>query len=309
MVMLRFVALLALVAALTAPAALADSAPIPNDGSLPWSDPNHQTPVEVLGGKIASVIANRAVTVRCLNETDWSAELGRLGAPPDLAGVVGAQWHEDGSLAGIDSYTELSPNTCLALQRFAAASSKPTKCSPLVAHSTTTYKTVRVRATVRVRVNGKWQSRTVWRTRKVKTTIVRQIPGPLQPCYVNKKAPRAMPDAFWKSYSSSANAILTLAHESIHLAGAVGGVLANGLRVGDPQAEARAECSGMQWMPWVATQLGDSWDDGYAIAAYFYDVMYPGMQGAESNGLPYWSPDCVPGGALDIRPAGEPRWP
>ena len=70
-------------------------------------------------------------------------------------------------------------------------------------------------------------------------------------------------------------AILTLAHESIHLSGIVGGTLSNGLAVGDPQAEAKADCYGMQWMPYVAEQLGDTPDDAQAIARYFWDKVYP----------------------------------
>ncbi len=84
-----------------------------------------------------------------------------------------------------------------------------------------------------------------------------------------------MSPAYWSAYNSYSIAILTLAHESIHLGGAVGGMLSNGLTVGDPQAEAKGDCFGMQWMPYVARQLGDTPDDAQAIARYFWDKVYP----------------------------------
>ncbi len=115
-----------------------------------------------------------------------------------------------------------------------------------------------------------------------------------------------MPASYWTSYSIYAFAILTLAHEAVHLGGIVGGTLANGQQVGDPQAEAKADCYGMQWMPYVAEQLGDSAGDAQAIAEYFYDKIYPIV---ETNDPSYWSPECRPGGALDIRPPGTTAWP
>ena len=101
-------------------------------------------------------------------------------------------------------------------------------------------------------------------------------------------------------------AILTLAHESIHLGGVVGGRLSNGLAAGDQQAEAKADCSGMQWMPYVAEQLGDTPDDAQAIATYFWDKIYPLSRATHPE---YWSPDCRPGGALDAHLPGATAWP
>jgi hypothetical protein len=116
-----------------------------------------------------------------------------------------------------------------------------------------------------------------------------------------KKSP-----AYWAAYDLDAIAIFTLAHEAIHLGGVVGGTLSNGTAVGDPQAEAKADCYGMQWIPYVAQQLGDTPDDAQAIARYVWDKVYPLSQPTHPE---YWSPDCRPGGALDERPAGATAWP
>ena len=72
------------------------------------------------------------------------------------------------------------------------------------------------------------------------------------------------------------------------------------------QAEAKADCYGMQWMPYVAEQLGDTPDDAQAIARWFWDKVYPLSRPTHPE---YWSADCRPGGALDARPAGTTAWP
>jgi len=100
--------------------------------------------------------------------------------------------------------------------------------------------------------------------------------------------------------------MLTLAHESIHLSGVVAGVLSNGVAAGDQQAEAKADCYGMQWVPYVAEQLGDAPDDAQAIADFLWDDLYPLLEQAQPN---YWSGDCHPGGPTDMRPAGSTAWP
>ena len=115
-----------------------------------------------------------------------------------------------------------------------------------------------------------------------------------------------MSPLWWAKYAVYADAILTLAHESIHLSGIVGGTLSNGLQVGDPEAEAKADCYGMQWMPYVAEQLGDTADDAQAIATYFWDKIYPLSKVTNPQ---YWSPDCRPGGALDLHLPGTTSWP
>jgi hypothetical protein len=117
--------------------------------------------------------------------------------------------------------------------------------------------------------------------------------------------PQQRDTAYWQTYTGYAYALLTLAHESIHLGGYVGGTLSNGVLAGYQDAEARAQCYGMQWMPYVAQQLGDTTDDALAIARYTYARIYP----LYKTGDPiYWSSECRPGGALDIHLAGSSIW-
>ena len=131
--------------------------------------------------------------------------------------------------------------------------------------------------------------------------------GTALPCFAsNGKAAAEMSDSYWVAYDTYAQAILTLAHESIHLGGVVGWTLTNGPSVGDPLAEAKANCYGMQWMPYVAEQLGDTADDAQAIAEFYWTYLYPEYKSSFSQ---YWSADCKPGGSLDIRPAGSTAWP
>jgi hypothetical protein len=107
----------------------------------------------------------------------------------------------------------------------------------------------------------------------------------------------------WRRYDAVAEALLTLTHEAVHLGGVVGGIV-DGVQVGDPRAEAKAECWGMQRLTWTAEQLGASAADARAIARYSFRVDY-----GRERGTPYWSPQCAPGGALDIRPPWSQVWP
>ena len=80
----------------------------------------------------------------------------------------------------------------------------------------------------------------------------------------------------------------------------------------DTLVEAQAECTGMQTMAQVAVGLGDSADDAQMLAAYSYLVDYPldkTLKDPYSLAHPHWSAACVPGGSLDVRPAGSTRWP
>jgi len=291
----RILALAAVLALLAAPAVQADTAPIANTPDLPWTNPDHQSNLEQLLGPIASHIAGRDVTVRCEGDTDWVTLVQQGGGDPssELGYVRGTLYNSvTGKLVSLPTFTELDGSrVCLPLKQFASATTKPTKCA-----ATTT-----VPATfARTRMQG----RTVLRV--VRPAHV--VTGATQPCYLgNGKSTAPMTPAFWATYAVDAWAILTLAHESVHLSGVVGGTLSNGLAVGDQQAEAKADCYGMQWMPYVAEQLGDTPDDAQAIAQYFWDVVYPTIR---TSPFPqYWSADCTPGGAMDIRPAGSTAWP
>jgi hypothetical protein len=110
--------------------------------------------------------------------------------------------------------------------------------------------------------------------------------------------------SYWIAYSQYSVAILVLAHEAIHTQQAVAG------RPGTASdlIETQADCSGMQWMRWVAEQLGASSDDGEAIANFFWHVEYP-QAALQRTSRPYWSADCHPGGKLDIRAADATAWP
>ena len=124
-----------------------------------------------------------------------------------------------------------------------------------------------------------------------------------RPCYGPRGEIDPAAGAYWHRYEATAEALLTLSHEAVHLGGIVGGIV-DGVQVGDPRAEAKAECWGMQRLAWAAEQLGASAADARAIARYSFRVDYP-----RERGTPYWSAQCVPGGALDIRPAWSRIWP
>ena len=278
---------LALVAGTLAPVvAHGDSAPIPASAALPGSDPSHQTPLELLASQIASHIAGRQVSVSCLDPSDWTTLVTAQGGDPaGESGFVSTEWNGDtGQLISLSTVAELSDSICLPLQQFATATTKPTKCLP---------------------AGG---ARLAGVRRAGRGHVVKPRPAPVPvPCYLGAgKTVAPMTPAYWLNYDEIAIAILTLAHESIHLSGIVGGTLSNGLAVGDPQAEAKADCYGMQWMPYVAEQLGDTADDAQAIARFFWDKVYPLDQTLDAR---YWSPDCVPGGALDLHLPGATAWP
>jgi hypothetical protein len=279
--LVRGLALLAATSAalVLAAGALADTAAVPATASLPWSDPAHQTPLELLAGQIASHVAGRPVSVRCEGDGDWAA---LVDSPGVEQGYVGSAWNgATGQLVSVSGTIELAGSTvCLPLQRFAAAAAKPTKCAAPFAPP---------------------------RRRASRRTTLRTARAPgLVPCYLGAgRAVAPMPRAWWSAYEGYATAMLVLAHESVHAGGIVGGQLASGLAVGDPQAEAKADCFGMQWIPYVAQRLGDTADDAQALAIYVWDTVYPRMRTAAPQ---YWSGDCRPGGPLDLEPPGA-AWP
>ncbi len=300
---LRYCLLLAVIAGASALAraqsALGDTALITTSADLPWADPTYQGPLELLAGQIASHIAGRTVSVHCESDTDWATIIEQTGGDPNAeSGFVATSWNgATGQLASSLSIAELASNVCVPLSEFAMATAKPTKCSTPVS------------AVRNLAANERAMVRTTATTRKqaVKAKTAKRALRAPGACYMGGgKTAARMPAAFWTAYSNDAIAILTLAHESVHLSGIVGGRLSNGLAVEDQQAEAKADCYGMQWMQYVAEQLGDAPDDAQAIATYFWDNIYPLNRASNPE---YWSPDCRPGGALDTRPAGTTAWP
>ena len=323
--------LLVLAALVGSPAAWADSAPIPADAAAPGSDPNHGTPLELLAGRIASTSAGRPVAVRCENQNDWNAlEVQEGFAPGAELGFVAGQGYypATNTFAWSATSAELSPAVCLPLQQFAQATAKPTKCQTSTQQQVTVYNTVRYSLTLTVKVRGHLVTRTVWRTKQVPTSVEQTVPGPIGPCFLGAPLPSGSsipgicvsgscysvtanePDTFWNRYGQFASAILALAHEPIHLWQDQAGAPVPP----DALVESQAECSGMQWMAYVAEQLGDTPDDAQALADYFWQVDYPAyatfdQQNPYAEQHPYWSSDCTPGGTLDIRPAGSTVWP
>lgn len=257
---LRLLAVSAVVLACCAGVARADVATIPDDGSQPWDGGAAvTTPIEALAGRIASGIAGRPVSVRCESDASWAAL-----TEPSFLGFV--------SFYGTQpvDFAELSPDVCRSLQSFALAAAKPTKCSL----------TVQVpRRIVRV-----------VRRRRVRVTTYAAVAQPAAPCFAGGRQ-LAGDQSFWNTYFDDAEALQTLAHESIHLKG-------------DP-VEAEAECYGMQALASVAQQLGDTPDDAEAIAQYYATLLYPQRQ---TQSPEYWSAECRPGGALDLTP-NDGVWP
>jgi hypothetical protein len=85
-----------------------------------------------------------------------------------------------------------------------------------------------------------------------------------------------------------AYALGALAHEAVHVTG-------NG-------NEVEAMCTGMQWMPRFADELGRSRGEGRYLATLFWLHWYPWYR------PDYRSSECRDGGRLDVRPASG-VWP
>ncbi len=289
------IAVLGLTVTAATVSASADTAPVVDSPDLPWTNPTHESELELLLSTIASQIAKKDVTIRCEGATDWRKLVTERGGDPDSElGYVGVDFsRRTGELRSLSNFAELTGETvCLPLKRFAVAATKPTKCVVTRLKKSTVY--------VQKVVQGA--------SKRVPTIVMTKVKSPPSRCYLgNKLIARAMPDAYWDAYWNYSNAILTLAHEAIHLGGVVGVRFGNGVVGGDRDSEAKANCYGMQWMSFVAQQLGAAPDDAQAIAVFYWDIIYPGYKTSAYNN--YWSADCRPGGSLDIRPAGKTAWP
>jgi hypothetical protein len=256
--------------------ASADRSTLSSSTVAPWSGGDAVvTPLEALAGRIATRIAGHAVTVRC----ETASRFRSLAGSRDVSGFVHTVVDpRTGRFAETAAVIELTSQVCGPLQRFAVAALKPTRCTE------------------------RGQSRSV--PCFVGTPVARGS-GAAAVCWSD--APSCYSVAsysrpYWDAYDDYAAAIHTLAHEAIHTFQARAGKL----RPQGSLVEQQAECYGMQWMPWVATRLGDSGADPQAIARYFWFGPYR----HEAYRLPgYWSADCKPGGALDARPAGSGSWP
>lgn len=294
-----------------APRAAADAVTVPPGSPDPWSDPNHRTPLEQLASTVASTIVGRPVTAKCEDQASWNA-LNLNGDSSKVLGFVRQPTHSTTTpvtkyrlvwayhvvrhkrvryrrrvpyttlVTHADMFTasadtiELSPQVCGPLQQFAEASPKPTKCGGpcFVGAATSSAPGICTDASEAT-------------------------------CYSTADD---WSDDYYKQYDDYAQALITLAHESIHvIQGTKGNVVPP-----DTLVESQAECSGLQRTALVAEQLGDTPDDAETVADYLWLLTYPSEahpDDAYSMQHPYWSADCVPGGPLDIRAPGTTLWP
>ena len=298
----------------------ADTGVIPDTPDLPWTDPNHLSPLEVLSSQIAGQIAGREVRVYCNGQNDWDILRAQRSIPENVWGYVAGQQYYIQSRAFVSSApdTKLAPIACQYLWGFAKAQAKPTKCD--ATQTVTTSRTVAVRytkrvavrVTRRVKVNGVYVKRRVtvyrqvWRTRREQRTTTTTVPLGRVPCYSTAEPGTTVtpPAGGQAEYRNVVFAIATLAHESIHLLDFTAGRSIDAVAT-TQAAESRADCLGMQNIARVAVALGDTPDDAAALANYYALKMYPGRQTSNPD---YWSPDCVSDGRLDQTP-GDGVWP
>lgn len=269
------VALCAALAGAATSVARADSVPYADDGASPWAEGvAYTSPLESLAGQIASRISGRSVSVRCNGEHDWGILVSQRGVNEGVHLGYVTFWVR--TLNGVSlgepfagDFTELSPTVCFRLNAFALAASKPTRCdvTRTVATKTTKAKRVAVRKPKRVKVRRGGKLVTVtrvvttWKTTQVTTTTYVKETDAAVPCYAKGRAATEMSASYWDAYWWYARTMLTLAHESIHLT--------------NDRSEVNASCYGLQWVRYVAEQLGAAPDDAQAIASYAWDRVYP----------------------------------
>ncbi len=301
--------------------ARADTGVIPDTPDLPWTDPNHLSPLEVLSSQIASQIAGREARVYCNGQNDWDILRAQRSIPESVWGYVAnpaTYYVQSRTWVSSSPDAKLAPIACQYLWSFAKAQAKPTKCDASKKVTTSHAVTVRYKKRVavkvirRVKVNGVYVKRhvivyrQVWRTRREQRTTTTTVPLGRVPCYSTAEPGTTVtpPAGGEAEYRNFVFAILNLAHESIHLFDLTAGKSID--IVATRQAgESRAECLGMQNMARVAVALGDTPDDASALATYYALKMYPGRQTSNPD---YWSPDCVANGRLDQTP-GDGIWP
>ncbi len=301
--------------------ARADTSVIPDTPDLPWTDPNHLSPLEVLSSQIASQIAGREARVYCNGQNDWDILRAQRSIPENSWGYVSrpASYNiQSRTWVSSSPDTKLAPIACQYLWSFAKAQAKPTKCDASKTFTTSHPVTVRhrervaVKVTRRVRVNGVYVKRRVtvyrqvWRTRQEQRTTTTTAPLGRVPCYSPAEPGTTVsaPAGGEAAYRSFVFAIANLAHESIHLFDLTAGRSIDVVAT-TKAAESHAECLGMQNIARVAVALGDTPDDAAALAKYYTLQMYPNRRTSAPD---YWSPDCVPDGRLDQTP-GDGVWP
>ena len=91
--------------------------------------------------------------------------------------------------------------------------------------------------------------------------------------------------------SAMVQALESVSHESYHTLGF--------------EAEATAECYGMQSLWYVASRLGASQGEAERLATWYWRYQYPAWRASHPE---YWSKECRDGGALDLRKDSH-AWP
>jgi hypothetical protein len=277
-----------------------DTAPLPNTDSLPWTDPNHLSPLEQLANGIGSTIAGRAVRLYCDGDNDWATLAAKEGFDPDVfsSWVVYHYKPTDNTVFEDANIAHMPPRICRSLWNYGKAAQKPTKCPTVVQRTKTVVTTVRVakRMRVRVKVAGKWKY--VWRTvrvsKRVKKAVTQAVEGPPAPCYDAGILKPSAPG----EYFADVRSLFELAIDS-----ALMGDLRQGVPNDPGLFDRRSTCVGLQKLPLVARRFGATADDGQSIAAFVDDMIYARWQGSSS-----WSADCRENGLLDLTPY-DGVWP
>jgi hypothetical protein len=148
-------------------------------------------------------------------------------------------------------------------------------------------------------------NRSVTKRRLENRTVTRNESAGLLPCYSDPSADVVIssPPGGSREYWEYVFAIVTLAHESVHLRDFTAGQPARDWS--KATFESRAECLGMQNIASVAIALGAGQDDAANMTRWYWENYYPTRQ---TQSPEYWSADCRAGGALDATPA-DGIWP
>ena len=298
--LLRLLGLLSVLttALVCAGVARAEQAVLPSSSSLPWADPNHQTPVEAYASGYVSSLAKRPVRVHCHGAGEWAS----LGMSPTTLGYVAGAFYNvyTGVIVRTEDVIHLNgERVCMPLKAYGEAAQKVTKCGTTGTVTRTVFDNVQVKKkvfywiTVKTKTGKKKRirkSKYVWVTKRVPRIVTDEIPGPRVPCYGNQSLPTG--------YHESTTAVHVLAHEFVHVLDfSIGNVIQSSATY-----ESRAECFGMQLLPQFASAFGADEDDARSMGKYYWENVYPRMP------VPYYNPACQPNSSADLTP-NDGIWP
>ena len=217
-----------------------------------------QSPLEVFAGQVATEVAGRPVSVVCHGSNDWVqlAAQQRFDAVT-VWGFVVFDWDAPTQTYKPEDSMQLSEAACWYLDEYwrAPSAEKGKRCR---VGTTVTFvaKKTRLKGTKRVKVNGRWVTKSVW------ITGTKQVP-------VSKEQYGECPD-----YENRVFALQTISHESQHLSGI--------------RDEATAECNGMLKLGWFAQQFGATAAQGRQMAEDYYTTFYR----VKRPGTAYYSATC-----------------